>query len=228
MELVAITESGAPARPIGALPELPAEVAAATAELYGSEGFSPPWIGYLAIADIDEEEGVCVGACAFKSPPRDRRVEIAYTTFPGYEGRGLATAMAAALLELARGADASVTPFAQTLPEPSASTRVLEKLGFCRAREVQHPEDGRVWEWELAIVAAHEHSSRHREELQASERCGCFYCCAIFSPADLASWLPGGDTASCPRCGIDSVIGEASGYPISAGFLARMRAYWFW
>jgi len=36
-----------------------------------------------------------------------------------------------------------------------------------------------------------------------------------------------GQTALCPRCGIDSVIGDQSGYEISASFLAKMHSYWF-
>ncbi len=34
-------------------------------------------------------------------------------------------------------------------------------------------------------------------------------------------------TALGPRCGIDSVIGDKSGYDISPAFLSRMKAYWF-
>jgi len=32
-------------------------------------------------------------------------------------------------------------------------------------------------------IRAHRHTSRHRQEVQASERCGCFYCRAIFAPS---------------------------------------------
>jgi RimJ/RimL family protein N-acetyltransferase len=79
----------------------------------------------------------------------DGRVEIAYFTFPGNEGRGIATAMAKALLGLAKRASPMIRIYAQTLPQHSASTRVLEKLGFQQTVEVDHPEDGKVWEWEL-------------------------------------------------------------------------------
>ncbi len=34
-------------------------------------------------------------------------------------------------------------------------------------------------------------------------------------------------TAICPYCGIDSVIGESSGYPINKDFLEMMRKHWF-
>ena len=36
-----------------------------------------------------------------------------------------------------------------------------------------------------------------------------------------------GQTALCPYCGVDSVLGSASGYSITVEFLTRMREYWF-
>lgn len=77
-------------------------------------------------------------------------------------------------------------------------------------------------------IKAHRHSSRHRAELGASAKCGCFYCLAVFPPGAVREWCDRGSTALCPRCGIDSVIGSASGYPIEAAFLERMRRHWFW
>jgi len=77
-------------------------------------------------------------------------------------------------------------------------------------------------------IAAHQHSIRHRCEIEASERCGCFYCLAMFGPDSIVEWLDeGGGTALCPKCGIDSVIGTASGYPITTEFLKRMNRHWF-
>jgi hypothetical protein len=34
-------------------------------------------------------------------------------------------------------------------------------------------------------------------------------------------------SAMCPKCGIDSVIGSNSGYPITTEFLTRMKERWF-
>ena len=148
MELVAITISGAPARTVPELPAAAREALAGTAMLYRETGFEPPWIGYLAIID-----SACIGTCAFKCAPRDGRVELAYFTFPGYEGRGLATRMCRELVTLARSAEPGVIVTAQTLPERNASTRVLEKCGFRRHAELDHPEDGLVWEWWLDAAA---------------------------------------------------------------------------
>ncbi len=80
-------------------------------------------------------------------------------------------------------------------------------------------------------VGAHAHSIDHREAVLAGETCGCFYCLATFTPTEITAWVDRvGEldvTALCPRCGIDSVIGSASGYPITAAFLRVMRAHWF-
>lgn len=77
------------------------------------------------------------------------------------------------------------------------------------------------------VVAAHKHSIRHRSEIESSELCGCFYCGQTFAPVEITDWTDEDQTALCPRCGIDSVIGSASGYPIEGKFLARMHEHWF-
>jgi hypothetical protein len=67
----------------------------------------------------------------------------------------------------------------------------------------------------------------------------------IFSPSAIYDWIDEKDlplivdnvlvrldgkrdqTAMCPDCGIDSVIGSRSGYPITIDFLKRMHGRWF-
>ena len=79
-------------------------------------------------------------------------------------------------------------------------------------------------------VAAHDASFRNREQILRSDRCGCFYCLAVFPPSAIRSWVseyePKGQTARCPQCDIDSVIGSASEFPVTEGFLRRMQEYW--
>jgi [ribosomal protein S5]-alanine N-acetyltransferase len=144
VSLIPIDRDGTPRGYSGSLPEPASEVSRATAELYARAGFEEPWIGYLALVD-----GTPVGACGYKAKPQDGRVEIAYFTFPEFEGRGYASAMAARLVAIAREHDASVMVAAQTLPERNASHRILEKVGFRYVRTIDHPEDGKVWEWQL-------------------------------------------------------------------------------
>jgi hypothetical protein len=78
-----------------------------------------------------------------------------------------------------------------------------------------------------AVQEAHKHSIRHRLELKVSARCGCFFCCETFPPAEIREWTDDDQTALCPRCGIDSVIGDRSGFPVSREFLSSMKAHWF-
>ena len=82
------------------------------------------------------------------------------------------------------------------------------------------------------VRKAHEHCSNHRAELMASTQCGCFHCCALFSPSEILDWVDeddsgAGRTALCPKCGIDSVIGDRVGYRLSDVFLRRMHKHWF-
>jgi [ribosomal protein S5]-alanine N-acetyltransferase len=126
------------------LPHAMAGICEQLTDLYRTVGFVRPWIAYLAVFDLQ-----VVGTCAFKSPPRDGRVEIAYHTLPSFEGRGIATEMARRLIVFANSDPSSPEVFAQTLPNENASTRILSKLGFTRLGTVQHPEDGEVWEWAL-------------------------------------------------------------------------------
>jgi hypothetical protein len=78
------------------------------------------------------------------------------------------------------------------------------------------------------LKAAHLHSSQHRDEIGRSRLCGCFYCKQTFTPAQIDEWIDDGACAMCPLCGIDSVIGDASGLPVgSPAFLADMHEFWF-
>ena len=101
------------------------------------------WGCYLT---VDEELRQLIGTCGYKDKPdTDGAVEIAYFTFPAFEGRGYGTGMAAALVARA-GARRVI---AHTLPVRNASCRILEKSGFTFAGQVEDPEDGLVWRWEV-------------------------------------------------------------------------------
>lgn len=75
------------------------------------------------------------------------------------------------------------------------------------------------------VITAHEFCYSNRQSLEKSDRCGCFYCLSIYDPAIIDEWA--GDSAICPNCSINAVIGDASGLPINKDFLREMRNYWF-
>ncbi len=72
----------------------------------------------------------------------------------------------------------------------------------------------------------HTHTRGNRMELEQSEVCGCLACERIYSPTEVVSFSLG-DSAQCPHCGINAVVGSASGIPITPAVLARAHARWF-
>jgi hypothetical protein len=83
----------------------------------------------------------------------------------------------------------------------------------------------------MEVVFAHRHSIRHRNEILTSEVCGCFYCLAVSPPIEIRRWVDTkdgiGQTALCPKCDVDSVIGSNSGYLIGPDLLGLMQIHWF-
>jgi len=111
-------------------------------------GAPNPWAYGYGV--VDRASNTVIGTAGFKGPPdANGVVEIAYGIAPSHEGRGYATEVAAALVTFAFGHDNVRTVRAHTLPNPNASTRVLTKCGFALLGEVEDPDDGRVWRWEL-------------------------------------------------------------------------------
>jgi RimJ/RimL family protein N-acetyltransferase len=132
---------------VGPLNDTTRDVCDKTANLYEAAGSYPPWMGYLVL-----ENDTIVRTCAFRSPPRSDEVEIAYFTFPEFEGRGFATEMARHLIQIVKDTQPGTRIFAFTLPEKNASNRILQKLGFGFAGETRDEEDRVVWRWELALA----------------------------------------------------------------------------
>lgn len=114
-----------------------------TIDFFQETGYYPPWIGYFV-----KKDNVLVGAAAFKGPPRDNKVEIAYGTFDNFQHRGIGSNICKLLVELSLKTDPNIDIRARTLPENTYSNKVLEKNRFELLGVVMDPEDGEVWEWE--------------------------------------------------------------------------------
>ena len=77
--------------------------------------------------------------------------------------------------------------------------------------------------FEVDLCRAHRRSSLHFADLCRSGLCGCFSCIDIFEFKDIEEWTDQGQTALCPSCGTDAVIGDYTGLPIEEDFLDTMR-----
>ena len=112
----------------------------------------PETLGWGTALFLLEEPRVICGMGGYKGPPDDGGVvEIGYSIAPSLRGRGLATEAAGELVRMAFADPRVRWVRAHTLAEPNASTRVLEKLGFCKIGELidpaEHPDP--IWRWRL-------------------------------------------------------------------------------
>ena len=78
------------------------------------------------------------------------------------------------------------------------------------------------------LKAAHEASFKNKESILRSKVCGCFSCLETFpaSEAYFVKETDGQETACCPYCDMDAVLGDASGYPTTQEFLKAMQDEW--
>jgi hypothetical protein len=67
----------------------------------------------------------------------------------------------------------------------------------------------------------------NRVDVLRSDACGCFRCLAIFDPSTIRSWVDTGQTAVCPKCGMDSVLGDASGFALTDELLGALQQQYF-
>jgi hypothetical protein len=78
------------------------------------------------------------------------------------------------------------------------------------------------------LEKAHSASIYNRIEVLRSDLCACFCCLSTFKPGAIRVWTDGVATPLCPDCGIDSVLGEQSGYPVQdPAFMLAMKKRWF-
>ena len=68
----------------------------------------------------------------------------------------------------------------------------------------------------LSVI--HKHSSKNKFEILNSHKCACFHCFRIYDSTDVETFLKdndGEETALCPVCTTDTIIGDASGFNLT-------------
>lgn len=109
-------------------------------------GARSEWWSYLPVL---ADERVLVGSGGYKGAPQNGTVEIGYEIARGYRGKGLATEMANALIANAFKQEGVNKVQAHTLAMENESGSVLRKCGMKQMEEIEDPEDGKIWRWEI-------------------------------------------------------------------------------
>lgn len=116
-----------------------------TAEQLRHDPASAEWGTYLFILDR-----CLIGVGGYKGAPNDvGSVEIGYGIAHAYRNKGYATEAAQGLIGHAFTLPQVTAIIAHTLAERNASGEVLMKCGMTRIAEIDDPDDGLIWRWEV-------------------------------------------------------------------------------
>lgn len=80
---------------------------------------------------------------------------------------------------------------------------------------------------EQELQALNQAASQHRALLTASKICGCFWCLSVFGHSEIRQWIQQNNTALCPRCDTEAVIGDVSCPGLNRKTLEAMHKRWF-
>jgi [ribosomal protein S5]-alanine N-acetyltransferase len=104
------------------------------------------WLAYLPVL---RSENMLVGSCGYKGDPVNGMVEIGYEVAEDYRGKGFATEIAAALVNHAMKKDEINRVQAHTLAAENESGSILKRCGMQKMEEIDDPDDGKIWRWEI-------------------------------------------------------------------------------
>jgi [ribosomal protein S5]-alanine N-acetyltransferase len=117
-------------------------------ESHASNLLEADWPGYFF---LHRKDRVLVGSGAFKGPPDDSgTIEIGYEIASDSWNRGWATEAAQGMIASAFAHEEVSAVRAHTLAQTNASNRVLQKVGMQFMAEVDDPEEGKIWRWQLS------------------------------------------------------------------------------
>lgn len=67
---------------------------------------------------------------------------------------------------------------------------------------------------------------KNRSQQASSKSAICYHCAGSFSASEVSQYTDSGQTALCPKCGVDAVLFESSGHPMTQEFARLAGAHW--
>lgn len=83
------------------------------------------------------------------------------------------------------------------------------------------------YEKESQLQRLHTYATHNRELIETSDKCYCFYCKSIIDSSEIKDYIDNGQTALCPKCGIDSIIPDGIEEDVNEEIVDEMNQYWF-
>lgn len=83
------------------------------------------------------------------------------------------------------------------------------------------------YEKKSQLERLHAYSSYNKELVGLADKCYCFYCKESMASGEIVDYADEGQTAICPKCGIDSIIPDSIPEPLDEDIISEMNAYWF-
>jgi hypothetical protein len=82
---------------------------------------------------------------------------------------------------------------------------------------------------ETNLSSLHSRASNNEIEILHSKTCSCFFCRQTYSAREVNDWINDkrGVTAICPECGVDAVIGDGGGEPLSKDVLKELNLAYY-
>lgn len=66
-------------------------------------------------------------------------------------------------------------------------------------------------------------SIKQKSILEKCEKCGCYHCEQILPVEEITKWTDEGQTAICPKCGVDAILAGVT----DGKLLSFLRNYFF-
>jgi len=68
---------------------------------------------------------------------------------------------------------------------------------------------------------------KNKSRISTSTQAGCIHCCAIFEAKEITEYTDSNATCLCPKCQVDAVVGDSSGFPIDSENIKKGHEYWY-
>lgn len=83
------------------------------------------------------------------------------------------------------------------------------------------------FEKENQLKRLHTYSTHNKKWVDLADRCHCYYCQRSMGRDEIERFSDNGQTAVCPKCGVDAILPDSIEEPLDEAILAEMHEYWF-